>query len=176
MQRFKYAITPLLLESNGVQQTTHFLGGSSNKLNSIILLPKEVDIMKKNCLNCRKEFETCKETRKYCSTKCCYQSPSRSYKGNLNPRWKGGRSIGYLLDICKKALIEDKRDLTHCERCDNEGNIGIKGGLNIHHKDKNRDNNLASNLEVICYLCHRFEHMEEWKRSYHRKYKLTELI
>ena len=48
-----------------------------------------------------------------------------------------------------------------CERCgktfvDQEGNY--TSGLEVHHKDKNKRNNLPSNLEVLCEKCHDKQH------------------
>jgi 5-methylcytosine-specific restriction endonuclease McrA len=42
-----------------------------------------------------------------------------------------------------------------CERC------GAKEKLHIHHKDRNRKNNEAENLEVLCIPCHHEEHRLE---------------
>ena len=30
--------------------------------------------------------------------------------------------------------------------------------LEVHHKDENRDNNLVSNLEILCLSCHKRHH------------------
>lgn len=42
-----------------------------------------------------------------------------------------------------------------CERCGWEKHIA---GIVIHHKDRNRDNNVLENLEVLCACCHNIEH------------------
>lgn len=42
-----------------------------------------------------------------------------------------------------------------CERCGSEEN------LSRHHKDRDTDNNLASNLEVLCRPCHVAEHQTD---------------
>lgn len=42
-----------------------------------------------------------------------------------------------------------------CERCGFNHNIA---SIVIHHKDRNRDNNDLSNLEVLCANCHAIEH------------------
>lgn len=50
-----------------------------------------------------------------------------------------------------------------CERCGyNKYEI-----LQVHHKDKNRDNNELNNLELICPNCHYEEHLLEksWLRK-----------
>ena len=50
-----------------------------------------------------------------------------------------------------------------CERC----GFGKYEILQIHHKDKNRNNNDLDNLELICPNCHSEEHYLEksWVRG-----------
>ena len=117
----------------------------------------------KVCLTCKKEYYPRKSTQKFCSYICRNKNPDwkknlkgkKSHLGDKNPKWKGGTSIGYQLRICKEVLVKDNRDLTHCEKCTKEGEIKRgEGGLDIHHKDKNRNNNIASNLMVVCRKCH----------------------
>jgi 5-methylcytosine-specific restriction endonuclease McrA len=40
-----------------------------------------------------------------------------------------------------------------CNRC------GSKKYLLVHHKDRDRENNDDSNLEVLCKACHQKEHV-----------------
>ena len=48
------------------------------------------------------------------------------------------------------------RDYPHkCNRC---GWKEIKDILEVHHKDCNRENNKAENLEILCPLCHSKHH------------------
>jgi 5-methylcytosine-specific restriction endonuclease McrA len=35
---------------------------------------------------------------------------------------------------------------------------GSQERLQLHHKDKNRKNNLLDNIELLCYACHRKAH------------------
>jgi 5-methylcytosine-specific restriction endonuclease McrA len=47
-----------------------------------------------------------------------------------------------------------------CARC------GLKDDLAIHHKDQNWMNNDISNLEVLCFGCHKIAHNwvhQDWK-------------
>lgn len=54
----------------------------------------------------------------------------------------------------RKAM--DRRGMiVACERCGFDANPVILG---VHHKDRNRKNNEASNLEVLCPNCHSLEH------------------
>lgn len=41
-----------------------------------------------------------------------------------------------------------------CERC----GFDKEAAIIVHHKDRNRDNNDISNLEVLCANCHAIEH------------------
>lgn len=43
-----------------------------------------------------------------------------------------------------------------CERC----NFDKEPAIIVHHRDRNRDNNDISNLEVLCANCHAIEHYE----------------
>lgn len=45
-----------------------------------------------------------------------------------------------------------------CERC---GYDKHEAGIVVHHKDRNRENNDISNLEVLCAICHNIEHWGE---------------
>ena len=45
-----------------------------------------------------------------------------------------------------------------CERC---GYDKHEAGIIVHHRDRNRDNNDISNLEVLCAICHAIEHHNE---------------
>lgn len=42
-----------------------------------------------------------------------------------------------------------------CMRC------GSGNDLEVHHKDRDRDNNSPENLEVLCHGCHMEEHHDE---------------
>lgn len=52
-----------------------------------------------------------------------------------------------------------------CERCNYNKLIEI---LEVHHKDRNRDNNNISNLQILCPTCHMEEHFLKndgrWKK------------
>jgi len=72
-----------------------------------------------------------------------------------NSRWKGGNSIGYILSQAKKSVLDIGRNLDTCEICFSKKNIVI------HHIDKNRKNNDAVNLKVLCSSCHQKSHPEK---------------
>jgi len=58
-----------------------------------------------------------------------------------------------------------RRKGNKCERC----GFGKYQILQIHHKDKNRDNNNLDNLELLCPNCHCEEHYLEksWLREHY---------
>ena len=81
--------------------------------------------------------------------------------GADNTSWKGGTSRSTVRRRVKEALKEAGRDLYTCERCQ----LHLTTELPRHHKDRDRSNNDASNIEVLCWTCHNLEHMHEAKRD-----------
>ena len=65
--------------------------------------------------------------------------------GEYSSRWNGGATKH------KKARIK-KEELISCELC------GSKTKLEVHHKDKNINNNNDSNLIKVCCKCHNLLH------------------
>ena len=43
-----------------------------------------------------------------------------------------------------------------CDKCDYNAHIQL---LEVHHIDRNRDNNDLSNLKILCVMCHRKHHL-----------------
>ena len=65
----------------------------------------------------------------------------------------------------KLRLLKDRGMI--CERCSyNKHEI-----LQVHHKDRNRDNNSIDNLELICPNCHYEEHFLEksWLKNFEKE-------
>jgi 5-methylcytosine-specific restriction endonuclease McrA len=50
-----------------------------------------------------------------------------------------------------------------CNRCGFDAHPEI---LTVHHKDRDRSNNLTDNLEVLCPNCHALEHYAEGNKSF----------
>ena len=72
---------------------------------------------------------------------------------------------GYTLykSLCNRCTKYPYRQIKkpHCERC---GFSAIdKCQLDMHHKDRDNQNNDISNLETLCANCHRLEHRNEFK-------------
>jgi len=49
------------------------------------------------------------------------------------------------------------RSVGRCQRC---GHDGSESRLDIHHKDRNKQNQKPSNIEVLCHRCHMQEHAQ----------------
>lgn len=49
-----------------------------------------------------------------------------------------------------------------CNKCGYDEHPEI---LEVHHKDKNRENNIIGNLEVLCPNCHKVEHFYKYKTT-----------
>lgn len=77
-------------------------------------------------------------------------------KAEKHPYWKGGRSPQFYREFAFKHLGKS------CMLCNSGRN------LTIHHKDKNRNNNLLENLTVVCRSCHQKIHnvVVNFKESY----------
>lgn len=65
-----------------------------------------------------------------------------------NPRWKGGK-IAYK----NMALKHYGRKCMLCGKEDERERF-----IQVHHKDKDRSNNVLENLEVLCAKCHKSKH------------------
>jgi len=81
--------------------------------------------------------------------------------GNKNALRHGlGRNT--IKRLTKRVLLACGRDLYKCERCSFENR---SEEFPRHHKDRDRTNNDASNLEVLCKTCHGIEHISERERN-----------
>ena len=49
----------------------------------------------------------------------------------------------------REAIIERRGNV--CDAC---GDKKLTSNLEVHHKDRNRNNNESSNLRVLCKKCH----------------------
>ncbi len=80
-----------------------------------------------------------------------------NWLGENNPRWSGGLNDQYypraFFQIRNKILKRDKE----CIKCSE------KDDLVVHHIDKDKKNNVSSNLVTLCRICHTKLHIT--KRS-----------
>lgn len=96
----------------------------------------------KRCPACRRirHVEYCKE--RWHST---YIKKGYNQKGSSNNAWKGGSSPAYYR---RKATEEYG---TMCVRCSAPAVL-------VHHKNGNKRDSSAQNLEVLCKRCHQLQH------------------
>jgi hypothetical protein len=85
--------------------------------------------------------------KKTCSRGCANKNRTNiKYKiGSPRDKVKDHRSL-------KIRLLKDRG--AKCEQCD----FGISEILEVHHRDRNRNNNVLNNLKLLCPNCHSKEH------------------
>jgi hypothetical protein len=146
------------------------------------------------CITCSKRFSVVarrRSTARYCSKACYYKgmkgrgsiemqcaccgvimrtSPSRSRQKKFCSRACQGRAKARSVDNPAMPSTARKRAkrlglLTSCQRCDYSERPEI---LVTHHTDRNRLNNSATNIEILCPNCHAIEHYGETRKAVHR--------
>lgn len=117
---------------------------------------KQWEQHKRICVGCGNTFHVSdsRKSRKYCSIEC------RSIKAlsNKETRRKSKlanmkrRGFGYGKTL-RRYIFEYKKPI--CEVC---GYSDYMFCLDMHHIDKNPNNNTLSNVAVLCVICHRKLH------------------
>lgn len=101
-----------------------------------------------SCSICKKEFFRRKKEihpdKNYCSKSCSAVATNKQRIGEFHPNYKG---TNY-----RKIALEHYG--AECFNCKNT----IVELLQVHHKDKNRDNNSLENLIVLCANCYILVH------------------
>jgi hypothetical protein len=88
----------------------------------------------------------------------------RFLAGDLNPNFsRFGVEYGFRGSHSRWWREFLLKDIGCCERC----GFSDKRVLNLHHKDRNRANNVRENLELLCWNCHALDHFEAKDGYYH---------
>lgn len=123
----------------------------------------------------------------YC-IKCFYRRPSKKDTGksgllfccrehkDLAQRIGGIKEIQppHYGEVLKTYRVAAFRVYPHkCNRC---GYDEVVEALEVHHRDRNRENNTIENLEIICPTCHVVEHLgprdcSEWSSPLHGEFQ-----
>ena len=103
------------------------------------------------CKVCDKPFMANRTTKKYCSWEC-FHIHDKPQKAEEPPKRLYSRKSDPARNIFAK--VKKTMDINECAECRETGR------LCVHHKDKNKFNNMIGNLIVLCYSCHREKHPE----------------
>jgi len=100
-----------------------------------------------NCDECRKEISKQQSKfnraeKHFCSKQCANTFRGRLIRGINHPYYKSGIS-----SYRKRALEQYGEKCTIC-------GYSISSVLEVHHRDKNRNNNVMQNLDVLCPTHH----------------------
>lgn len=133
---------------------TFYFNGSSKgqyikilneKLNEFNLEWKVRGRVDKKCPVCNKHFSCTLSDE---TTTCSYSCSNTYFRsGSNNPNWKNGGGVKY-----RQTAFNFYGKV--CKRCGFDNELALE----VHHIDKNRQNNDVTNLEVLCANCHRIEH------------------
>ncbi len=112
------------------------------------------NVLNATCANCGKDFHKSQSSinnSKSGLVFCCRQCKDNAQRiGGIEeiqpPHY--GSSNAY-----RKVALRNSNKI--CNRCGYDEHPEI---LQVHHKDRNRDNNDLSNLEILCPNCHMIEH------------------
>jgi predicted transcriptional regulator len=83
---------------------------------------------------------------------------ARDQRGEKNPNFQGGLAKSTIERLTRRIVTASGQSLFVCEHC---GEINKYQEHPRHHKDRDRSNNDASNIEVLCIACHNVEHNKE---------------
>lgn len=109
--------------------------------------PLKYKQIEKTCPICNSLFKVKQgeSKEKVTCSRACANSHFRS--GKNHPNWKD-----------ESTRYRTKVEINSCERCGYNAYLEI---LQVHHKDRNRQNNNVENLEVLCPNCHCIEHLQD---------------
>lgn len=88
---------------------------------------------------------------RFCNRLC--KELGQSLEGNIKAIQPSHFGLG-----CGKYSYRDKALKIYPHRCNRCGYDKYVGILKVHHKDRNRNHNNITNLELLCPNCHDLEH------------------
>lgn len=98
-------------------------------------------------IRAKSKLELSKSGKYFCSRKC--KDTAQKYMIEIQPDHYG--------QITGHTTYREKAFKTYLPLCNRCG-YSNKEALEVHHKDRNRENNEISNLEILCANCHTIEH------------------
>lgn len=111
---------------------------------------KKAGYINKICPVCNEQFTTYEKDN---STTCSYSCANTHFRsGTNNPNYTGS--------LTNRISGRNYREVAYntygkiCNRCGYDNVLALE----VHHKDRNRENNSVDNLEVLCCNCHAIEH------------------
>lgn len=108
------------------------------------------------------KVNACEETvRRFC-VKNNLVGRSRGAQPKNQNAMVHGQGRNTVMRLAKRVVKEDGRSLAICERCNLTSTFEAHP---IHHKDRDRSNNIPRNLEVLCRTCHTKEHSKDSPRG-----------
>lgn len=107
------------------------------------------------CDHCGNEFlrsksslNNSKSGKYFCSREC--KDSAQKYMIEIQPEHYG--------TVTGKTVYREKA-LKYLPNCCNRCGFSVLAALQVHHIDRNRDNNNIENLEILCANCHSIEHL-----------------
>lgn len=108
------------------------------------------------CGTCGKEIyrkprllKVAKTGNYFCTKSCQTVWRNRVYSGPNHKSWKNGLSSSAYTTVLRRTGRDVK-----CELCGTDD----RRVLAVHHKDRNRGNNVSENLAWLCHNCHFLVH------------------
>ena len=86
----------------------------------------------------------------------------RDQWGENNAQYKNGLGRSTIERLTGRVVVASGRCLYTCERC---SDFNKEQEQQRHHKDRDRTNNEAINIEVLCTTCHMKEHNSQRSRD-----------
>ncbi len=98
----------------------------------------------------------------FCNRKCKDEAQKIGGIKEIMPPHYGTRESAYTLKDCESLGLEEK-----CVGCSEDKRYL----LSLHHIDGNRENNIKTNLEIVCGNCHIKRHLDFVDNKWHLNFK-----